>query len=304
MNGDILEKIVREAKRADADFAVALDGVDLDDLDDLEELDEALSNPDDRSIVESTRPALAKLTLDLRRLELELLAGLEGRRDVLEWIQRLSVRTLGEIPDRWYFDLAVQFRGVPDSGVEKTLLSALIADDHRKRDMDAGDALELRQRLIAITIRPTYHAAFRKLRKNAGEYVDADSEKLARHTARLQKYVAMRPALDELEYYQKKTLDDCLAGFDDKQAILEWGRDVELATHGEIPESFVARCYRESSMANVLTGTRTVDRRARELVVAYYLAPHFNRGVRDLSGRATEQPEPDTEDPDREPPEW
>jgi len=50
----------------------------------------------------------------------------------------------------------------------------------------------------------------------------------------------------------------------------------------------------------MLTSARAVDKRARELFCAHHLIPQFNRGVRDLAGRAKEQP--DAEKQERETP--
>jgi len=238
----------------------------------------------------SNRPALVKLTDDLEDLRDELLAGFPSRRAVLEWMQQLSVRTLGQLPDRWFDELGAQFRGVPESGEERTLLSALLNGSQRTRGMDDETAKELRERLYALTIRPAYHRAFRQLRADAGEYLDG-GETDSQQTAANQKWIAMRPALDELEEYQKRALGDLLDGLEDKSAILNWGNDLEQATHGELPGEFVARCYREESTAEILTGRSTTVSRARELFWADHLAPIANAGVRDLGGRTSEQPD-------------
>jgi len=238
----------------------------------------------------SNRPALIKLTHDLEELRDDLLAGFESRREVLEWTQQLSVRTLGQLPDRWYSEIGAQFRGVPDSGKERTLLSALLIGRKRTRDMEDSTAAELRERLYALTIRPAYHRAFRQLRADATEYLD-DTETDSQHTADRQKWIAMRPALDELEEYQRTALTDLLDGLEDRSAILDWGNDLEQATHGELPGEFVARAYREESTARVLTGDDSAAARARELFWADLIAPTMNAGVRDLAGRTSEQPD-------------
>jgi hypothetical protein len=63
---------------------------------------------------------------------------------------------------------------------------------------------------------------------------------------------------------------------------------VTLATHGEIDETFIARCVREPSTRTVLLEDSA--REARELFAAHYLLPMFNAGVRDLAGRSGEAP--------------
>ena len=251
-------------------------------------------------VPDSYRPALVKLTSDLEEMSEEMMDGFSSRADVLDWMQRLTVRTLGELPQRWYHELARQFRGCPASGKERTLLGAMLVPAARQRDLDEDTARELRSRVIALTIKPAYHRAYRRLRKDAGEYVDEENGTVSGHSPHVQRYIAMRPAIDELERYQRDAMTAVLEGFDDREEILDWGSEVELATHGEIGSAFVARCYREESTASMLTSGRAVDKRARELFVAHHLIPQYNRGVRDLAGRAKEQP--DAEKQERETP--
>jgi hypothetical protein len=252
---------------------------------------------------ESRRPALVKLVIDVTDLEQELLNGFHSRREVLEWSQRLTVRSLGEVPTKWYLELARQFRGLPSDGRERALMSALLVADERLRDLDEGAADQLRARIAAEAIRPAAHRALRQLRADAGEYLDdADAESVSTHDPRVQRFIAMRPALDELEAFQKRGLWRLLAGFDEREEIMDWGSDLELASHGEIPERIVERAVTEPSTRRMLLSDRDVDERTRELFAARYLVPAFNRGVRDLAGRTAEQPESgqttDTEAPD------
>jgi len=237
---------------------------------------------------QSHRPALVKLTDDHDSLRADLLDGFHSRREVIEWMQHLAIRTLGELPDRWWEEVGSQFRGTPSSGEERTLLSGLLVDSKRTRNMSREDAKELRERLYALTIRPAFHRAFRQLRADAGEYLDDDGT-ASQHAPSRQRWIAMRPALDELEDYQERALGDLLDGLEDRSAILDWGSTLELATHGELPGEFVARCYREESTARMLTGETAEAERGRELFAAIHVAPIMNRGVRDLAGRTSEQ---------------
>jgi hypothetical protein len=244
--------------------------------------------PGDGDLAEgSYRPALVKLVEDVRDSERQLLSGFSSRRAILLWTQELAVRTLGEMPQDWFYQIARQFRGVPASAHERTLVSALLRPQYRTRDLAEAQAREFRRQLSARTIRPAAHRAFRELRADAGEYVDDGSED--QHAPGKQQYVAMRPAIHELHENQQRTLKRALDGFEDRESILGWGHDLELATHGEIDETFVTRCYGERSTRRLLTSDDSGDRRGRELFAAHYLIPVFNRGVRDLAGRAKEQ---------------
>jgi len=244
---------------------------------------------------EFVRPALVRLKLDLEQLETELYDGFGRRRDVLDWMQRLCVRTLGRTRQEWITGLARQFRGRVDDRRERALLSALLVTAARERDLDAEVVDELRERLYATVLAPSYHRALRHLRKDAGEYIDsAEASSASGHDPQVQRYIAMRPAVDELDENQSAVLEDVLDGFDEPREIHEWGRDVELATHGEIPDQFTRRCYVEQSTRRMLLSDARADERARELFAATYLVPAFNAGVRDLVGRAGEQPDEDT----------
>lgn len=242
----------------------------------------------------SYRPALVKLVEDVRDSERQLLAGFDSRRAILLWTQELAVRTLGEMPQDWFYQIARQFRGVPSSAQERTLVSALLRPQSRTRELDEAKAREFRRQLSAKTIRPAAHRAFRELRADAGEYVDDGSDD--QHAPGKQQYVAMRPSIHELHENQRTTLEELLDGFEDRESILGWGHDLELATHGEMDEEFVTRCYGERSTRKLLTSTESRDRRGRELFAAHYLIPVFNRGVRDLAGRAKEQADEEHEE--------
>lgn len=245
---------------------------------------------------EFVRPALVRLKLDLEQLETELYGGFRERREVLDWMQRLCVRTLGRTRQVFIENLARQFRGRFDDERERALLSAMLVPSARQRDLEPDTADELRERLAATVIAPAYHRALRHLRKDAGEYIDSAQEtNTSGHDPQVQRYVAMRPAVDELDENQATVLEEILDGFDEPREILEWGRDVELATHGEVDDQFVRRCYVEQSTRRMLCSDASADERARELFAATYLVPAFNAGVRDLVGRAGEQPDEDTD---------
>jgi hypothetical protein len=250
-----------------------------------------------KAATSSRRPSLVKLVQDVRGLESELIAGFGSRAAVLRWSQRLTVRTLGEVPTDWYEDLADHFQGSPSGADERVFLSALLDAMARTRPVADREAEELRRQLVAQTVRPAAHRAFRKLRKDAGEYVDSEKSATASgHDPERQRYIAMRPSLDDIEAYQQRSLNKLLEGFGDREEILAWGHDLELATHGEIESEFVTDCYTETRTRRVLIGESYADARARELFAATYLIPEFNAGVRDLAGRVKEIPDAESGD--------
>lgn len=244
------------------------------------------------SVPDSYRPSLVKLTNDLAETQRQLMRGFESRADVLYWLQATCVRTLGTIPDSVIRRLARQFQ--PVKGEDTVLLAAFLQPQARERSLSEEKAQELRERFAATYLRPAHHYAFRHLRSDAGEYIDrAEGNE---HDPAKQRYIAMRPALDELHQTQKNTLEGLLDGFSSQAELLDWAADVELATHGEIDETFARRAYMEKPTRKLLLRQSRNHERGRELFAAVHLLPAFNAGVRDLAGRAQEQPDADTEE--------
>jgi hypothetical protein len=206
-------------------------------------------------------------------------------------------RTLGEVDTEFYAELATQFRGVWHDERERVLLSAMLTDQARLLEMTPDAAEEIRSRIAVTVIEPAFFRGFRSLRKSATEYVD-DSEggsSGADHDPAKQRYVAMRPVLNEIDNYQRIAVEALLAGFIDDDAIRRWCSLLELATHGELADDFVMRCVREESTSALLTATEPTagQQRARELFAATHLLPAFNNGIRDLRARAKEEADPD-----------
>lgn len=250
---------------------------------------------------ESHRPALEKLVADLKELERDLLTGFDTRREVLVWLQKLSVRTLGQVPDEWFRRMSEGFVGAVE-GRERVLLSILLTEDRRVRDLDDDRVRRARSRVSSMTVRPSLHRAVRHLRADAGEYVDDERGSTSRHDPNKQRYVAMRPALNELEGRQRMVLFRFLDGFASEQAVIEWTGDVEVATHGEIDGDWTTRVVSEQSTLRMLLSDAPGDERARETVAAHFLLPAFNAGARDLYGRSIETP--DSEREPTEAPDW
>jgi hypothetical protein len=228
------------------------------------------------------RPALVTMSRDVRELIRDLRAGLENEADVVRWLRRATVVTLGELDTEVYGGFARQF-----CGGQGLLLAALVVPGARRRSVSEDVATAIRERLAARYVLEAYHRGFRRLRVDATEYAD-DADDGDEHDPERQSFTAMRPALDELATWQKRALEELLEGFDERGDVLEWAEDLELATHGEIPEEFAHRCYHERSTVAVLTGDDPVSERARRQFAVHHLLPRFNAGVRMLSRRAGE----------------
>lgn len=238
--------------------------------------------------LQSYRPALQRLTLDAAAL-IEgsgdytgpyLQGGLGSRENLVKWEQRLAVRTLGEVPMFIYQGIATQLVGPRDRPFIRVLTGA--APDNA--------AEHWRDRVRTRVVHRSFDRAFRKLRSSATEYTEEVDEG-DEHNPREQRFIAMRPALDELDQWQETALDAVLGqGFEDRTDILDWMPVLENATHGEpimLPNGstmpvaeFVDRWHDRDPFARMLTEAE--QRRNREAFAARFLIPTFNAGVREF----------------------
>lgn len=249
-------------------------------------------------VMSSRRPSLRKLRLDVKEMREELEGGFNTPAEVLRWFQRLAVRTRGEIPQRRYHQVAAYFPPRLDQQ-RGEFLELLLEESSRNQEIEY-DPTDLRRYFWAWSVLPAFHRAMRELRKDAGDYVGESKES---QDAAQMRYIAMRPALDELDDEQGDVLDRFLEGFDETADVLGWGEDLQLATHGEPvqtdhPGGFATRLYTEGQIADqlpetsnaaILTHSDAAHKRAREWLAAKLLLPAFNRGVRDLAGRTGEE---------------
>ncbi|QLH83216.1 hypothetical protein [Halosimplex pelagicum] len=246
------------------------------------------------------RPALVTLSEGVHERVDELRDGLDSERRVLEWLQEITIRTLGRLDLRVYDDITRQFRG--QQGV---LLASFLCPDARRGNMvklDHDAAERVREHFVASYVVPAHRDAFRRLRSDAIEYAEGADDGDA-HDPKRQRFIAMRPELNELEEWQERALDSLLEGFDERGDLLDWGHDLLLATHGELDQDWITRVYREDSAVDVLTGESVADQRARLLFAAYHVLPRYRAGVRVLCGRAKETPSVG-QGADTEPPDW
>ena len=249
-----------------------------------------------RPMSRSRRPAESQLISQFADERDSLLDGFESRKAVLRWGQRIAVRTLGQIPQKRFHQLAMSFKP-DDEYLEGVLLAAFLDGEARTREIDDHVAEKLRERWAAEVLGPVQVRAFRDLRKDAGEYIgeEGDDDADPGFDPEAQEF-AMRPALSELDDFQSEALEMVLGGLEDQSQILEWGDVLTSATRGEPIDpkrgagAFIPKAYREPSTVDLLTRETDAYKRAREAFVAHWLLPAYNRGVRDLSGRTAEEP--------------
>lgn len=255
---------------------------------------------------ESFRPALMRMALDAEETRDELLAGFDNRGQLIKWFGRVSIRSLGEL-DPKLFRMTKRFfhPSLHRSDRNHYDLDVLLASDseQRCREIDHAVATGIREHIWQEFCKDAFHRALRKRRKAAGEYLDSSGPNTdSEYDPQLQRYIAMMPAVNELEQYQQRALDSCLDGLDSRQQIVDWVLLMELATHTELDQDFGRDCYHQESMVAMLTGDRTVHRRFREMFAVSTLLPMFNEGNFDLGGKAKEMPRRETQE--REAPDY
>jgi hypothetical protein len=241
---------------------------------------------------ESYRPALEALNREQQEaLEEFKRDGVESRENLLAWLLKLQYRTLGRLPDFWYFAVATR------PGALAVVLTGDERGEYGEREatnVSLEEAAMFRRRLVARYLRPACRDAFRELRTSATEYLDdrrPDPERMAA--------TAMRPALDESYQLQEPALESLLEGFDDMDGLEDWLHELDRATFGEIKAV-------EPDLDYKLLDNRTARRimlrsekryvNARERLAGRYFLPATNISVRTLAARAGESDVTETDD--------
>jgi hypothetical protein len=225
-------------------------------------------------MTESRRPALQKLATDQRECIEALHAGFDTREDVLLWLQRVAVRSLGYLPDDWFRAVALR----PD------VLDDLVGD---------GDVEQFRRgQLGDVVLHRAFRTAFHRVRERVHEYTDSEKTDETDGTPDpdRQKFIAMRPELSATDSAQREALVDLFDGFADRQAIRLWVHDLRPATEGHLPASFLEYCCYTPMGHDPLVAPPDDGpaRTARENLAATVLLPAMNRGVRSLQSGAEE----------------
>lgn len=254
---------------------------------------------DDRDAIPSYRPALQRLALDTMALvegdEGAGIPGLEGgfatAEELVEWEQRLAIRALGQVPQVVFQGVASQLATAHD----RPLVQALLDAD----EMGAEVAQEWRRRFRKRVVHESFDAAYRELRGEVTEYVDdagADDD----HDPVRQRYLAMRPGLEELDEWQRRSLGALFSGeLREDGAIMEWATMLENACYGErirfpgedddVPVGrFLADLDDRDAFVDLLTAP-AYDR-PRAVFAARFLIPTFNAATREMLSSTGEMP--------------
>jgi hypothetical protein len=268
-----------------------------DDVEELaEEFREILRGPGRSAPDAALRPALAKLVDDQSRAVARMIVGFGSRRDLLEWLQSLTVRTLGELDDEWY----------PTAASRPNVVAAMLRG--RPWGVSSGfsprESKEIRRRIAASKVLPACHEAIRAFRWNAVERVDHLDESDESDAAPVndpteQRYPAMRPALRELQRSQEWALDELLDGFGSGDAILMWSSKVAEASYAMVDAETLEGAYHERPIREAMLGDVAAEeiagvdpaRYAAEVRLSWaaeYLLPAFNGAARAVASRSEE----------------
>lgn len=246
------------------------------------------------SNVEANRPSLAELDERQQGSLDELVDGFVDRVEVIRWLRRLGLVTLGGLPDRF----------VRDVPLSRSVLSHLIVSSERERfaldePPERETARKFRER-FAARILPHHRDAVREFRSSAVEYLDESN----RPEPGRAESVAHRPSLSVLDARQVEALDALLGGeLESERDVIGWARSLNLATEGEIgnddaSRDIVERLSEEGASKEVLIardGEPESHQEARVRFSAYHLLPAFNAGVRKLWNRVGEDTSTESE---------
>ena len=239
----------------------------------------------DAGIDTPTRPATTKLTEDQADLVVDLLAGFDDRREVLEWAQELVIQSLGQLQDSWF----------PETIVNPLTVSVLLEEPYGPvEEISPEVAVEIRRGMVANDLLPAFHAAHRLFRWAAVERTDhlddhGDGDDPDPIDPSAQAFPAMRPAFGELHGQQQEALDALLEGFGSEERLLLWTLQLVGSSYAEISrEDAVAPYFEREIRSHLLEPTDLEDRFIRESWAAEFLLPAFNRAANELAQRASE----------------
>lgn len=236
---------------------------------------------------EAVRPAVDELAADQDELFEELERGFDDRRDLVLWLHKASARTLGRIPDEWPQQLLAsryqtagimgieQHRHAPDSGLASF-----------ERDLVRDDIL-----LEACT------SSMRFISQRSTQYADGSTGGESKNNREFgpQRWLAMRPSLDELVTRQRRALKRVLGrdesrpnGLEGHEDISRWVRSVQRASRG-----LDGGISRDAIWSPWWRQTLTDDPRHPDLhlLLADEVLSVFNAAIREEASQADEAPD-------------
>lgn len=197
----------------------------------------------------TTRPALDVLDRDQDRLLYDgdpsrdppiqpLTDGFDNAFRALTWYQAAGIRTLGHV-DRVIEPAAM----LPMSGVLEKLLTV---DEDRESQY-------VRRRLVE-QLDDACDLAYRQFRERAGERVeDAEGATWSDVDPEEESNPLMRPAFRQLDRGQAAALMDLWRGFEDREALGRWVRNLSAPTNGEKPQGLLDEIVGNPPLLEALT---------------------------------------------------
>jgi len=229
----------------------------------------------------TTRPALDVLDRDQDRLLYDgdprreppiqpLGDGFDNAFLALSWYQAAGVRTLGHV------ERVIEPQDMmPMSGLLEKLLTV---DDDRQ-------SVYVRRRLVE-QLDDACDLAYRQFRERAGERVEtADGATWSDVDPDEESNPLMRPAFRQLDSGQAAALIDLWSGFEDREALGRWVRNLSAPTNGEKPEGLLDDIVGSPPLLEVLLNQREQEAKVtRYRFAVAVVMPSFLKAARTLNG--------------------
>jgi hypothetical protein len=215
----------------------------------------------------------------------ELERGFGTRRDLLLWMHKASVRTLGHVPDGWASRI-----------LTNRYETAALLDDVRRREAlterapDDADARTQRMLLGDDELLDACRDGMKLLGEQAEEYLD---DELDGTDVSLQRYLAMRPGVEDVVTRQRAALQRVLGRHDDvgpdgletREDVRSWTRGVVRATKG-VDGGISRRSSFDLWWRQLLTGP--VDSPTLHIHLAEEVLSVMNRSIRQTATASRE----------------
>jgi hypothetical protein len=240
---------------------------------------------------ERVRAAVDELAASQDQLFDELERGFDDRRDLVLWLHKASARTLGRIPDEWPQQLlGSRYQTSGLLGVEDGTHAPDEALADFERDLVRDDIL-----LEAC------QSSMRFISQRSTQYADGSSGGESKHNREFgpQRWLAMRPSLDELVTRQRNALKRVLGrddqypnGLEGHEDISRWVRSVQRASRG-----LDGGLSRDAIWSPWWRQTLTDDPRQPDLhlLLADEVLSVFNAAIREEASQADEAPDEETQ---------
>jgi hypothetical protein len=243
----------------------------------------------------TTRPALDVLDRDQDRLLYEgdkrrtppIQPLSDGFNDVflaLSWYQAAGIRTLGHVAK-----VIEPSQMMPTAGLLQRLLT--VDDDKR--------SVYVRRRLVEA-LDDACSLAYQQFRSRASERVenaDGDDEWNSVDPDQ-ETNPLMRPAFHQLDRAQAAALMDLWTGFDDREALGQWVRNLSSPTRGEKPQGLIDEIVQSPPLLDALTDQeQPAAKVTRYRFAVHVVIPPFFKAAQTLTGG--EQTTKSVEEPSR-----